>query len=138
MDSERAKASEEQLIYAKILGVGTWMALGLLVILFIVYITGVLPNVVEFEKLQYYWTLRASEYIKLAGAPTGWEWIKLLNHGDMLNFIGIGLLAGMTIICYLVILPVFVKKKDLPYTIITIVEILVLLLAASGILTAGH
>lgn len=138
MSSERAKASEEQLIYAKILGTGTWLALGLLVILFIIYITGVLPNVVDFEKLQYYWTLRASEYIESAGAPIGWEWVKSLNHGDMLNFIGITLLAGMTIICYLIILPVFIRKKDLPYTIITIVEILVLLLAASGILTAGH
>lgn len=135
---EKAKASEEQLTYANLLGKGTWFALGILVVMFIVYISGVLPNVVDFKKLHIYWTLRASEYIHQAHAPIGWQWVRLIKHGDILNYIGITLLAGLTIVCYLRILPVFFRKKDIPYTIITIIEIVVLLLAASGILTGGH
>lgn len=137
MSNDKAKASEEQLVYASFLGRGTWIALGLLIVLFIIYISGVLPNVVDFEKIQSYWKLRVSDYIHQTNSPTGWGWVGLLNHGDMLTYIGITLLAGMTILSYLKVLPIFLKKKDKPYTIIILIELGVLLLAASGILTAG-
>jgi len=134
---DKPKASEEQLAYANLLGKGAITGLGLLVITFFVYISGMLPNVVDFNSIQSYWKLRAAEYIHQANAPTGWGWVGLLNNGDMLNFLGVAVLAGMTVICYLRIIPIFIKKKDTPYLVITIVEIAVLLLAASGILTAG-
>jgi hypothetical protein len=137
MNNDKPKASEEQLAYANLLRKGAWTGLGLLLITFIVYIAGVLPNFVGFEKIQSYWKLRAAEYIHQTNAPTGWHWIGLLNKGDMLNYIGIVLLAGMTVICYLRVIPIFVRKKDTAYLVIAIIEIAVLLLAASGILTAG-
>jgi hypothetical protein len=137
MGNDKAKASQEQLVYANLLGKGALTGLGLLVISFIVYITGVLPNVVSFDKIQSYWKLRVGEYIHQANSPTGWKWVGLLNNGDILNYIGIVVLAGMTLICYLRLIPIFVRKKDTVYLVITIVEIAVLLLAASGILTAG-
>jgi hypothetical protein len=137
MAEEKAKASEEQLAYANFLSKGTWTALGLLVVLFIVYLSGILPNVVDFEKIQVYWKMRSSDFIHLTNSPTGWGWLPLINHGDMLPYIGIALLAGMTILSYLRILPIFLKKKDKPFTIIVLIELAVLLLAASGILTAG-
>ena len=62
-----------------------------------------------------------------------------MGTGYYLNFIGIAMLAGLTILCYLVILPILIKKKDTPYVIIAIIEIAVLVLAASGLLkTGGH
>lgn len=137
MSEEKAKPSEEQLAYASILSKGTWAALGLLIVLFTVYISGVLPNVVDFEKLQTYWTLPVSDYIHQTDSPTGWGWLRLINHGDMLTYVGIALLAGMTILSYLRALPIFLRKKDKPYTIIILIELAVLLLAASGLLTAG-
>jgi hypothetical protein len=137
MNNERPRASEEQLAYANLLGVTTWIVLGLLIVVFFVYISGILPNVVDFGRLPEYWKLRVSEYIHHTNAPTGWQWLSHLDKGDMLNFIGITLLAGITIICYLRILPIFIRKKDTPYLVITIIEIAILLLAASGILTAG-
>lgn len=133
----KTKASEEQLAYANLLGNGAWAGLGLLIAGFIIYISGVLPNVVDFDKLQTYWKFRASEYILQANSPTGWHWLNLLNKGDMLNFIGIAALAGITIICYLRIIPIFIRKKDTTYLAIALLEVAVLLLAASGILTSG-
>jgi hypothetical protein len=137
MNDNKPQASEEQLVYAGLLGNGAWTGLGILVITFIVYVSGLLPNVVEFNKLQTLWKLRAAEYIHETGAPTGWGWVPLLNNGDMLNFIGVAVLAGMTVICYLRIVPIFIRKKDTVYLIIALLEVCVLLLAASGILTAG-
>jgi hypothetical protein len=137
MSNDKPKVSEEQLAYAYLLSKGAWAGLSLLVITFIVYITGVLHNVVSFDKIQSYWKLRVAEYIHQTNSPTGWHWIGLLNKGDMLNYIGIVLLASMTVICYLRLIPIFVSKKDTPYIVIAIIEVAVLLLAASGILTAG-
>jgi hypothetical protein len=139
MSNGKTKASEEQLVYANLLGKGALTGLVLIVIIFAIYVSGVLPNVVDYDKIQSYWTLRASDYIHQTNSPTGWNWVGLLNKGDMLNLIGIAILAGMTLICYLRLLPVFLKKKDTVYAIITIIEIVVLLFAASGILkTGGH
>jgi hypothetical protein len=137
MSNDKAKASEEQLTYANLLGKGALTGLALIIIMFAIYVSGVLPNVVDYDRIQSYWTLRASDYIHQTNSPTGWDWVRLLNKGDMLNFIGIVILAGMTIICYLRLLPIFLKKKDMTYTIITIIEIVVLLFAASGILKSG-
>jgi hypothetical protein len=137
MSNDKTKASEEQLTYANLLGKGALTALILITIIFTIYLSGVLPNVVSYNEIQSYWTLRASDYIHQTNSPTGWDWVGLLNKGDMLNYIGIILLAGMTVICYLRLLPVFLKKKDMAYAIITIIEIVVLLFAASGILKTG-
>jgi hypothetical protein len=137
MGEERAQASEEQLLYANFLGRATWIALAILVALFFVYVSGVLPNVIEFEKIPTYWTLRASEFIHEANAPTGWGWVPLLGNGDMLPYIGIVLLAGLTILSYLRVLPVFLKKKETRFIIIIFIELGVLIMAASGILTSG-
>lgn len=137
MSIEKAQASEEQVIYANFLGKTTWIALGLLLVLFFIYISGILPNVVEFTKIQEYWTLRADDFIHEAHVPTGWGWLPLIRHGDMLAYIGIVLLAGLTIISYLRILPVFFKKKETVFVVIILIELGVLIMAASGVLTSG-
>ena len=145
MTEDRKKASEEQLAYAGVLNIGMWIGLFLLVVTFIVYISGVLPSYVPIEKLSeipqgsnvQYWGMRAHEFNQAFNVPTGWGWTALVGKGDYLNFVGIAMLGGLSILCYLVILPILIKKKDRAYAVIAIVEVLVLALAASGILKAG-
>lgn len=62
----------------------------------------------------------------------------MVGKGDYMNLLGIALLAGLSIICYLAILPILLKKKDFTYAVIAIIEVVVLALAASGILKAGE
>ncbi len=137
MSNEKTKASEEQIAYAKILNVGMWLGLALLVVTFIVYISGVLPSYVPINDLPKYWTMRVHDFNVALNAPTGWHWTGLVGKGDYLNFVGIAILAGLTILCYLVILPILIRKKDTPYVVIAIIEVAVLVLAASGIMKAG-
>ena len=40
---------------------------------------------------------------------------------DYLNFVGIAILSGLTILCYLVILPILIRKKDNAYVVIAVV-----------------
>ena len=61
-----------------------------------------------------------------------------MGYGDFLNFLGIAFLAAVTIICYLSVIPTFLKKKDYVYATFALVEALILTLAASGLLAVGH
>ncbi len=137
MTEDRKKASEEQLAYANILNIGMWIGLLVVVVTFIVYVSGVFQSFVPINDLPKYWGMKAKDYIHTLHAPTGWGWAALIGKGDYLNFVGIAMLAGLTALCYLIILPILIRKKDMPYVIIAIVEVLVLALAASGILKSG-
>ena len=77
------------------------------------------------------------EYLKATNIHIGWSWIYLLGKGDFLNFMGIAFLSGITIICYMRIIPILFRKKDTVYAVLAIIEVLVLTLAASGVLKAG-
>ncbi|MEK6743678.1 MAG: hypothetical protein AABZ15_08710 [Nitrospirota bacterium] len=137
MTSEKTKASEEQMAYAKVLNFGMWLGLAVLVLTFFVYISGVLPSYVPIDDLPKYWSMRVHDYNDKLHAPTGWGWASLVGKGDYLNFVGIAMLSGLTILCYLVILPILIRKKDTAYAVIAVMEVLVLSLAASGLLKVG-
>ena len=137
MANEKTKASEEQMAYAGVLNIGMWSGLALLIVTFFVYISGVLPTFVPINDLPKYWTMRVHDFNVALHAPTGWGWAPLVGNGDYLNFIPIAILSGLTILCYLVILPILIRKKDTPYVVIAIIEVLVLSLAASGLLKVG-
>jgi len=133
------KITEEQLVYASLLDKGMKLGLIFIVITFIIYVFGIFTPYVPIEDLPKYWSLPVHDYLKATNIETGWTWLRLLGKGDFLNFLGIALLAGITIACYIAIIPVFLRKKDKVFATIAILEVLVLALAASGILkTGGH
>jgi len=137
MTNEKTKATEEQLLYAKILSYGTWIGLATMVTTFFLYVTGILAPVVPMDRLQTCWSMKAKDFMHELGLPHGWNWVSLAGHGDYLNYVGIVFLSGLTVVCYLAILPILIRKKETPYVIIAILEVLVLVLAASGILKVG-
>jgi hypothetical protein len=134
---KEVKATEEQIAYAKILDLGMKTGLLALIVTFLIYITGALTPHVPVDDLPKYWSMPVKEYLEATNIHPGWSWLGLLAKGDFLNFIGIAFLAGVTIFCYMRIIPILFRKKDSVYGIIAIVEVLVLVLAASGILKAG-
>ena len=138
MSDNNVTIAEEQVTYANILNVGMWAGLALLVVTFFIYISGVLPSLVPIEDLSKYWHLTASEFHTKLGTPIGWGWLDHVGKGDYLNFVGIAILAGLTIVCYIAIMPALKRKKDMAYLVIAVLEVVVLTLAASGILQSGH
>ena len=138
MSDNNVTVAEEQVTYANILNIGMWAGLALLVVTFLIYISGILPSLVAIDDLSKYWHLTASEFHTKLGTPVGWGWLAHVGKGDYLNFVGIAMLAGLTIVCYIAIIPALKRKKDMPYLIIAILEVAVLVFAASGILKAGH
>ncbi len=137
MTSDKAKVSEEQITYAKVLNVGMWVGFAILCVTFLLYVFGVFPSFVPIEDLSQHWGKKVHQFNHDLHAPTGWGWLSLVGKGDYMNFVGIAILAGLTIVCYLSILPLLLRKKDTPYVLIALAEVLVLTLAASGILRGG-
>ena len=132
------KASPEQLRYARVLEKGMYIGLLVLLVTFIVYAFGILEPHVPLSKLPSYWELNVENYLEHAGLAAGWSWLGMLNYGDMLNFVGIAILAGVTIVCYAAVIPFFLKSEDKAYAAMAALEVIILALAASGILAVGH
>jgi hypothetical protein len=125
-----------ELIYARWLAWGTRASLTVLIGCFFVYVLGLVEPLVPAAELVRLWTLPVGEYLAASGAPTGWRWLGYLGKGDYLNLLGIAMLCLITALCYARIVPVLLKSDRLSATL-AILQILVLLMAASGLLS-GH
>lgn len=134
---ESSKASPEQLLYADLLFYGCWAGIFIMIVTYVIYVLGLLSPHIPMDQLPQLWRLPVGEFLQKSGAPQGWGWALLLGRGDYLNFLGIALLGAMTIIGFITLIPAYVRKRDIPFLIIVIVEVVALLLAASGILGAG-
>lgn len=131
------KATEEQVLYAGILNKGMLVGLVGLVVTFIIYGLGILTPKIPLGEVQRYWVMPVGEYLHESGMQAGWAWLGNLGYGDMLTFVPIAFLSALTIFCYLAIVPGLLRKKDTAYVVLAIVEVVVLSVAASGILGAG-
>lgn len=136
-DLQRIEIPQEQIKYANLLLYGAWSGIAILAVTFMLYMTGLLKAFIHPAQMSQYWGMRASDYLHAANVPTGWGWLNMIGYGDFLNYIGIALLALLTIGGYLILLPAYLKKKDMAYVGIVITEIVVLSVAASGILGVG-
>ena len=124
--------------YADLLDWGTRVGLVTLVLSFAAYLFGLLQPHVPLEQLPTLWNLPVATYLQRTDTPTGWGWLALVNKGDLTNLIGISLLMGCSVPALLGLIPPYLKRRDYAYAGICSLIVMVLVLAASGILTGGH
>ena len=132
------RATEEQEVYARWLAVGVRVGFAALLASFVIYATGMVAPAIAPQELHRYWGLPVAEYVRLTGAPTGWGWIRRLGQSDFMNFVGVAILGSTTIVCYLRVLPIFVRGRNRAFAYICIAEIAVLVAAASGMIFSQH
>jgi hypothetical protein len=128
----------EQLRYARLIELGTRAGLALLLLSFAGYVSGLLTSQVAPQRLPELWHLPLPRYLELSGVGTGWSWLGNLQHGDVLGLAGIAVLAGCSVVALLSLLPLYRARGDRIYTALCVAQVLVLLLAASGLLGGGH
>lgn len=125
--------------YALLLDWGTRVGLLLLVLSFTAYVTGMLAPHVPLERLPSLWNLPVDAFHEMTHTPEVFDWMALIQHGDRINMIGIAILAGSSVPPLLALIPLFLKQRNgIIYAVICALEAAVLLLAASGVLNAGH
>jgi hypothetical protein len=128
----------DQLAYARVLGVITNAGLAALVVLFALYVFGVVDPHVAHARLPELWKLPAPRFLEAAGIAPGWGWTSLLPRADILTLVGIAALAFASVPCLALIMPVYWRTRQRALLLICAFEILVILLAASGLVTGGH
>lgn len=146
MSNKNTQATEEQVLYADILGKGMYAGLALMVITFALYVLRIMPPIVPRSEISIYWSMPVHDYLVAINTnflhwdhlPTGWSWVKLLGYGDFLNFMPVAILSGITIICYMVITPGLFARGDRAMAFMAMAEAVILSLAASGLLSVGH
>ncbi|MBA3003946.1 MAG: hypothetical protein FP813_08860 [Desulfurivibrio sp.] len=146
MTQNNTQATKEQVLYADVLEKGMYAGLLLMVITFALYVLRVIPPIVPRSEISTYWSMPVHDYLVAINTnflhwetlPTGWSWVKLLGYGDFLNFMPIAILSGVTIVCYSIIAPGLFARGDKAMGIMAIAEVLILSLAASGLLSVGH
>jgi hypothetical protein len=142
----KPRVDDEQVLYAAILEVGVYLGLAILVVTFALYGLGIVSPTIPLHELPSYWSMSVHEYLQVMNTQhlhhdhiiTGWQWVSVIGKGDYLNYVGIVLLAGVSGVCFLGIIPTLLRKHDRVYATMAALEVLVLALAASGLLEIGH
>ncbi|MEJ8836536.1 hypothetical protein [Ramlibacter sp. AN1133] len=126
--------STAQLRYAAVLEWGTRIGFAVLLASLPAYVLGWLPGHVAPEALPQFWSQPVADYLRQTGSPRGWAWLALLHRGDVLGLAGIGILAGCSAFALLALVPLYAARRDRPFVALCLLEILVLVAAASGVL----
>ncbi|HZK83926.1 MAG TPA: DUF1634 domain-containing protein [Desulfosporosinus sp.] len=127
------EVSPEQDRYASILLVCSWAGIIIMVISFLLYMGGFFNPLIKPSDMPLYWGLNVHQYLEVTHAPSGWNWLPLINHSDYLNLVGLAFLGSVSVLGYISLLIGYLRKKDFPYIIMVTMEIFVIVSAASGI-----
>ena len=136
--SAGAEIGPDQLRYARLLAIGTNAGLAILVVLFGIYVLGVIEPHVPHERLPDLWHLPSNEFLELVQLEAGWGWTARLHHADILTLVGIITLALCSVPCLIAVMPVYWRSGQRILFGICMLEVLVMLMAASGYLAGGH
>jgi hypothetical protein len=123
--------------YAKWLRRGTYAGVAVLVAGFAAYLLGMAPHV-PMDQLAALWEQPAGRYLEYARLRPGWDWANYLHRSDMLVVAGIALLATCSVAGLAAAIRAFRASGERAFMAICAVQIAVLILAASGLLAAGH
>ena len=105
---------------------------------FLAYAFGWLRSTCRSSELPQFWGLPLAEYLARTDTPTGWGWLAHLHKGEFAGPLGIAISPGVRPCAW----PRSFRCTRAAGTACSpasaSLEILVLLLAASGVLTLGH
>jgi hypothetical protein len=133
-----ADAGAAQMSYARLLWWAGSASLLLLIAAFALYAGGVLAPRVDLEQLPQVWKLSAQQLAARPDHPAGWAWVGLLRYGDMLNLLGIALLATCSVLPLAAAAAVYARTGERLYALLCLSQIAALAGAASGFVTVGH
>jgi hypothetical protein len=125
-------------VYALLLDWGTHLGALVLVLSFAAYVFDFLEPLVPLDQLPSLWNQPVATYLAKTGTPTGWGWLVLAGKGDMASLASIALLVGSSLPPLLGLIFLYLKRGDHAFVIICCGIVLVLVLAASSLLTGGN
>jgi uncharacterized membrane protein len=128
---------EVQTVYAWVLEIVSHVGFAFLSVGYLVYVMQLLPLSVPIEAIAGNWHLKASEMQHKLNIPVGWSFLSstaALGKGDVVSYLSIFYLAMATVICLVFAMVTFYREKNYLYTMIAVLQVVVLLFAASGLI----
>ncbi len=127
-----------QLVYAQVLERVSSIGFAFLAIGYLVYVLQLLPFSVPIEAIAANWHLNASDMQHKLHTPLGWSFsdgtLAALLKGDIVSYLSIFYLAMATIVCLVFATTIFYREKNYIYTTITLLQVIVLIVAATGLI----
>jgi len=121
-------------VYASTLEFLSITGMILISLAFALYALELLPTSVALERVTELWHLDSATFADEAGISTGWSWIDSIFTGFGISFAALELLAVFALVAIGRLIPVYVKEKDNWYLTIVVAQVVVFLVAATGIL----
>lgn len=134
MRIESQQTREAALRYARWLDWSTRFGLAMLLVGFLAYATGIVEPHVALERMPELWKGPATAYLQAVGLEPGWHWARALHRSDFLALAAIAFLASCSIACLAGAAPVFYRDGERTLAWLCVLEIGVIVLAASGLL----
>ena len=130
LDAARA----EQQAYAHWLAWGARISLALLVVSFLAYLAGLTGSAVPSAEIARVWAMSAAQFTAISGGGRSWFWLEFAQRSDVVSLIGIACVAVVTPVCVVRLAAEFVAQKERAYAAITLLQLIIFIVAASGIL----
>jgi len=122
-------------IYANAFDLYGKIAFVLILLTFLIYIFQIFEPQIPIEKVAKLWSMSSSEFSRAIDSNNlNWAWVKLLSKSDYMNYLAVIFLATIAVIANFRILPILLIEKDYKLAVISLLQIIVIILAASGIL----
>lgn len=123
-----------QIAYARLLGVAVLAGFVFLFAGFVLYSAGVPASGTPIDEVPELWHLSAEEFAERTSRELGWRWVRDIGQGDLLAFAAVVYFPSATLVVILIGGLLFARHKNTSYAIIAVLEAVVLLVAATGVL----
>lgn len=128
----------EEKRYADVMHWGSLAGFVMLLVAFLLYVTGVLGAQAPLDQMPRLWKLSTADYLAATHGAGGWHWITALGKGDSLSLLGIALLSACPIASIAAVIPIYLRERNYIYAALCLMTTAVLLYAASGATLLGH
>lgn len=135
MEEKRPYLEDVQLEFA---GVMEWLVricLALLVVLFVLYVTGIVPSARPISETPELWHLSSAEFRAATGSPTGWAWIRRIGQGEYLSLAGLVIFPAATTVALCILAVLFSRRRAVIWAVMAAVQVAILVFAATGLLS---
>lgn len=139
--NERVYADKVQVMYAKTLDFMAHTVIMVMAAAYFIYLFQLLPLGVPVETIAGNWHLSSAELQAKLDLPCGWSCfasMPALLHGDALSYASVILLSLATTICLVTAIAMFFSERNLLFSIMAALQVVVLLVAASGFFSSGR
>ncbi|MFT5239294.1 MAG: hypothetical protein ACI9OU_000581 [Candidatus Promineifilaceae bacterium] len=127
-----------QSTFARVLYWGNALGVICLVLGLVAYFAGWMDTFVPRDSLAHYSMISMEQFKAETRIELGWAWLRYLDHVDYLNYIGLAILSGITILCYMTLVPAFSRRGERAYVILVVLQVAVFLAAMTGLVGGAH